>query len=276
MDRHTAPTWLDYIPFINYFWTIFDRQMSYFTMSGNPNDPSAEGSNAPVVSSALRDTRYSQISRLRLNTLIRKLRDAGVETVLKDALPKVVVIGKQSAGKSSLIEGISKIKLPRAEGTCTRCPMEVRLSTSSDSGSAWKCKVSIVRPSQNADEGVEDVPEPVVFDVTEDENEVEDIVKRAQMAVLFNDRDIDDFSVENFPHHEDEFIQLISTKFSQHPVILDIIGADVDLTFVDLPGLVEFVEVRAIIRVSISDFLARRRRFECGQNRKFREGICPT
>lgn len=35
-------------------------------------------------------------------------------------LPVISVIGSQSAGKSSLIESISGIKLPRASGTCTR------------------------------------------------------------------------------------------------------------------------------------------------------------
>jgi ABC-type polysaccharide/polyol phosphate transport system ATPase subunit len=35
-------------------------------------------------------------------------------------LPQIAVIGSQSAGKSSLIEAISGITLPRDSGTCTR------------------------------------------------------------------------------------------------------------------------------------------------------------
>lgn len=35
-------------------------------------------------------------------------------------LPMIAVIGSQSAGKSSLIESIAGITLPRAAGTCTR------------------------------------------------------------------------------------------------------------------------------------------------------------
>jgi hypothetical protein len=35
-------------------------------------------------------------------------------------LPQIAVTGQQSAGKSSLIESISGITLPRASGTCTR------------------------------------------------------------------------------------------------------------------------------------------------------------
>lgn len=36
-------------------------------------------------------------------------------------VPVIAVLGSQSAGKSSLIEAISGITLPRASGTCTRC-----------------------------------------------------------------------------------------------------------------------------------------------------------
>lgn len=35
-------------------------------------------------------------------------------------IPAIAAIGWQSAGKSSLIEAISGITLPRASGTCTR------------------------------------------------------------------------------------------------------------------------------------------------------------
>jgi Dynamin family len=35
-------------------------------------------------------------------------------------IPAIAAIGWQSAGKSSLIEAISGIRLPRASGTCTR------------------------------------------------------------------------------------------------------------------------------------------------------------
>ena len=35
-------------------------------------------------------------------------------------LPQIVVVGQQSSGKSSLIESVSGITLPRAAGTCTR------------------------------------------------------------------------------------------------------------------------------------------------------------
>ena len=52
-------------------------------------------------------------------------------------LPQIVFVGKQSAGKSSIVEAVTGIQLPRNHGTCTRCPIEV--TTSKDE--AWSCRI---------------------------------------------------------------------------------------------------------------------------------------
>jgi len=46
----------------------------------------------------------------------KRLRSVQVDL----SLPQIVAIGSQSSGKSSLIEGMSGVALPRAAGTCTR------------------------------------------------------------------------------------------------------------------------------------------------------------
>ena len=50
-------------------------------------------------------------------------------------VPTICVLGDQSVGKSSVIEAISGIKLPRALDTCTRCvssPSASRISVVDD------------------------------------------------------------------------------------------------------------------------------------------------
>ncbi|CAF3493928.1 unnamed protein product [Rotaria sp. Silwood1] len=47
-------------------------------------------------------------------------------------LPEIVVVGDQSVGKSSVLEAISGIELPRAQNICTRCPLELRMKTAQD------------------------------------------------------------------------------------------------------------------------------------------------
>lgn len=49
---------------------------------------------------------------------IASLRKRGISKDID--LPQLVVCGDQSAGKSSVLEGISNIPFPRAEGVCTK------------------------------------------------------------------------------------------------------------------------------------------------------------
>ena len=57
--------------------------------------------------------------------IIDELRSLGLD---KDVpLPAVVVVGDQSAGKSSVLEAISGVELPRGTDIVTRCPLELRL-----------------------------------------------------------------------------------------------------------------------------------------------------
>lgn len=66
--------------------------------------------------------------RLRsMINLIDRLRDLGVDEYIE--LPKICVLGTQSAGKSSVLESIVGMDfLPRGEGLCTRRPLELRLN----------------------------------------------------------------------------------------------------------------------------------------------------
>jgi GTPase SAR1 family protein len=63
----------------------------------------------------------------KIISLVDNLRDLGLDELIK--LPKVVVVGSQSAGKSSLLEQIVGIDfLPRGSGVVTRRPLELRLT----------------------------------------------------------------------------------------------------------------------------------------------------
>jgi Dynamin family len=60
------------------------------------------------------------VCKLFLSCLISILLVVQCSVQVDIDLPQIAVIGSQSAGKSSLIEAISGITLPRAAGTCTR------------------------------------------------------------------------------------------------------------------------------------------------------------
>ncbi|XP_034204873.1 dynamin-related protein 4C-like [Prunus dulcis] len=80
--------------------------------------------NAPIVSS------YNDKIRPMLDA-IDKLR---VLMVIEEGiqLPTIVVVGDQSSGKSSVLESLAGISLPRGQGICTRVPLVMRLQHHSD------------------------------------------------------------------------------------------------------------------------------------------------
>ena len=69
-------------------------------------------------------SKYGRVSA-NIIDLGNQLRELGVSSEIK--LPTIVMAGNQSSGKSSVVEAIAGIPLPRSSGTCTRCPTEVRM-----------------------------------------------------------------------------------------------------------------------------------------------------
>lgn len=69
--------------------------------------------------------------------LIDKLQFAQLDNV---RLPQIVVVGDQSAGKSSVLEALSGTPFPRDAGACTRHATEIRLRRSREA----KLRVSII------------------------------------------------------------------------------------------------------------------------------------
>ena len=181
----------------------------------------------------LANTQYALRARA-----INSLRDLGIEQLGDIPLPKIAIVGDQSSGKSSLIEAISQIKLPQGIGRCTRCPMEVRLETS---GSPWTCIVSV---------RFDEHPDPAMlgthpFQTTNDRDEAEDIIRRAQLAILNPSKDLRNFKQLDLSiYNEGE-----EYAFSKNAVIVDVKGAPVDVTFIDLPGLISADQVLTIDRI---------------------------
>lgn len=77
--------------------------------------------------------------------LVDKLRAQGV-TEENIQLPTIVVVGDQSSGKSSVLESLAGITLPRGQGIATRVPLVLRLqSCASTSDSIIKMDYGLVR-----------------------------------------------------------------------------------------------------------------------------------
>ncbi|KAJ6450049.1 P-loop containing nucleoside triphosphate hydrolase protein [Mycena sanguinolenta] len=198
------------------------------SVSASSNDPSSNlggvGLSNPQLSS----------ERRKMLDLINRLHSTGVQTDID--LPRIVVIGSQSAGKSSLIESISGITLPRAAGTCTRCPTECRLSCSEG---PWTCIVELRYITDQNGQFLGQTRSVVFGGPIFDKAEVEDRIRRAQRAILCPSK-----TAHTFLTGDDSEPTEIS--FSTNYISLQISGPEIaDLSFVDLPGLIASVSSKS-------------------------------
>ncbi|KAJ7889632.1 P-loop containing nucleoside triphosphate hydrolase protein [Mycena leptocephala] len=126
----------------------------------------------------LSDPLLSQGRRHMLD-LVNRLHSTGVQIDID--LPQIAVIGIQSAGKSSLIESISGITLPRAAGTCMRCPTECRLSRSD---TPRNCTVELRFISDKKGQPLGQAHNESFGHPIFDKAAVEDRIRRVQRAIL--------------------------------------------------------------------------------------------
>ncbi|XP_036898889.1 interferon-induced GTP-binding protein Mx2 [Sturnira hondurensis] len=155
--------------------------------------------------------------------LIDSLRALGVEQDL--ALPAIAVIGDQSSGKSSVLEALSGVALPRGSGIVTRCPLVLKLKKQLSREVSWRGKISY----QNTELQLQDP------------SQVEREINKAQNIVAGS-----------------------GVGISHELISLEISSADVpDLTLIDLPGITRVpvgnqpMDIAQQIKVLIKKYIQR-------------------
>ncbi|KAI0302309.1 P-loop containing nucleoside triphosphate hydrolase protein [Multifurca ochricompacta] len=186
----------------------------------------------PEVIVGSHDTQYAR-KQLRL---VNNLRD--IELDLDIDLPIIAVIGSQSSGKSSLIQGISGVPLLKAPGdACTRCPIECRLTRGNET---WSCRVFLRRVTASGGSSPQGPSKEPFGDIIVDKDLLEDRILRAQLAIL-------NPSTPSHSFLEDgaDLTAPTELSFSPNIVCLEITGPEYsDISFVDLPGLIRNVGSR--------------------------------
>ncbi|KAJ7831451.1 P-loop containing nucleoside triphosphate hydrolase protein [Mycena olivaceomarginata] len=202
--------------------------LAHPSFDSNHSDSSSDGPESDH-GVGLSDPLLSQ-ARRRMLDLVNRLHNTGVQIDID--LPQIAVIGSQSAGKSSLIESISGITLPRAAGTCTRCPTECRLSRSD---TPWSCTIELHFITDKNGQSLGQARNETFGDTIFDKSAVEDRIRRAQRAILNPSKPPRSF-LEDIEEDTTEI------SFSINYISLQISGPEVaDLSFVDLPGLIASV-----------------------------------
>ena len=127
---------------------------------------------------------------------IEELRQLGLKE-LDTELPELVLVGDQSAGKSSLMGAIAEINLPKDKGMCTRCPSNIKTFPSRDG--TWSCTVSLHEYYSYSHDGRRNVTktqpfppwtekpqglEVRPFAKISEKRQLEDVLRCAQVALL--------------------------------------------------------------------------------------------
>lgn len=130
-----------------------------------------------------------------------------------------------------------QINVPRDAGTCTRCPMECRLSNSPDT---WSCQIKIRWEYDDVSRARLGEVEEVSFGPRlSDKRDVELMLRRAQAAVL----NPSTASTAFLKASEDDLRNADKNKnqllFTRNVICIELAGPELqaDLSFVDLPGM---------------------------------------
>ncbi|XP_050017989.1 interferon-induced GTP-binding protein Mx1 [Alexandromys fortis] len=173
--------------------------------SGNPASVTLPSDQLPNGETGLEEKNQDSVNNLCMQyeekvrpciDLIDSLRALGVEQDL--ALPAIAVIGDQSSGKSSVLEALSGVALPRGSGIVTRCPLVLKLRKS-EPGEEWRGKV---------------IYDDIEVELS-DPSQVEEAINKGQ-----------------------NFIAGVGLGISDKLISLDVSSPNVpDLTLIDLPGI---------------------------------------
>jgi len=153
----------------------------------------------------LDNTGYTGL-RKELDNILRPLRnDAVIVQILSLMVnPHILLIGESGSGKSSLMSAITQIPLTTAEGGGNdRCPVKVRLTR------RGQVPFPIYQVSvSNSDDGLQPIGE------TADKEELQALMQRAYLVAT-----------------------VAEAPISNDMIQVDVLGADVDAEFIELPGL---------------------------------------
>jgi interferon-induced GTP-binding protein Mx1 len=113
-------------------------------MSTRNRTSTASATKIDRLSLALNESYEEEIAPLL--TTIDQIRNrvADIDTTID--LPAIVVIGEQSSGKSSVLEALSGIPLPRGgQHMTTKCPLELRMRRSSTWHASLECSGHVIQ-----------------------------------------------------------------------------------------------------------------------------------
>jgi len=177
--------------------------------------------------------------------LVHDLRAENVDADID--LPRLACVGKQSSGKSSVIESLTKLQVPRKENTCTRGAIEI--CTKNDRDVEWIADISLRMNYDDADGTTRTSPQTIHLQTLHEPNQMETALLEAQALVL-NPKSFLDHKWPGGKNQAREEIQKRpieswELKFTRNVVQVVLRGKEFhNLIVTDLPGLIQSTDTR--------------------------------
>jgi len=162
-------------------------------------------------------------------------------------LPRLACVGKQSSGKSSVIEALTKLAVPRKEDTCTRGAIEI--VTKHDQDHTWHGEINLRLVYDDADNIKRASPISIPIKTLKDPSELGSALDEAQ-ALILNPRA---FLDHKWPGGREQAKAEIAKrpseswelKFTRNVIQVSLKGKDFhNLIVTDLPGLIQSTETK--------------------------------
>ncbi|RDI79167.1 hypothetical protein Vi05172_g10849 [Venturia inaequalis] len=183
---------------------------------------------------------------------ITKLEECGIKHG-DSAPPRIVVVGDQSTGKSSLIEAIAAVPVPRGVGTCTKVPSMITMIRVTDEDEPdWKATVKLmINYSVDKESDKDNNPlwpwvempnvKAATFDNTEKPEALGIILQRGQKAALNPHLPSDRFT--NMKADKLKLTEKDEAKFSPNCVHVEIRSRSCpSIVLFDLPGIISHAQ----------------------------------
>ena len=174
---------------------------------------------------------------------IDELRDYGLSSYI--SLPRIAVVGLQSAGKSSLLESIVGYDfLPRGEGTVTRRPLELRLVHAIDVEQAYGIFEGPKKEKINDFK----VIKQRISEFTDSEAGTRKGIINKPIVLTIYSKNLPDLSLVDLPG-----ITKIPIKGSDHPANIEEITTELVAHYIQDPRTIILCTVQVNVDISTSD-----------------------
>jgi len=213
---------------------LYALHLSWFLFSAQIFDEAASPDrNFEINITAVNMNQTPELLDHRQVEVFNALEELKKLNIASDIIPQLVVVGDQSSGKSSVLEGLVRFHFPVSERRCTKFPINLILKRSDEErGEAWIRPVQGSKRSPADKSKMQNFYRKVNLSSLSSRAELENLIGDAMEALGIRSNHNASEPTTSKPSQE------IGREFAEEMLVIEKHGPDLPiLSFIDLPGL---------------------------------------